>query len=96
MNGNPSRSTGNFTVAELAGDYTGPRYTMPRRLGEAIGLVSGDDWKTIEPLVRRMWSNGNPLTWDEARPAIFVTWQRTRRAFEPGHGPSHPRPGSGA
>src|SRR5881392_4087442 len=46
----PARTTGSFSVAELAGDYSGSRYAFARRLGEAAGPISADNWREVQPI----------------------------------------------
>lgn len=82
------RITGTFSVEELAGDFSAPRYAFARRLGETLAAVSDADWLTIERATRALWDpHTAQLSWDEARPAIFMGWTVARRAFGEAHNP---------
>ena len=76
------RTTGSFSVEELSGDYSDPRFAFARRLGESAGAVSADDWREVQPLLEDLWDGVKvELTWREARPAIYLAWRATKRLF---------------
>jgi len=76
------RTTGSFSVEELSGDYSGPRYAFARKLGESAGAISSDDWREVQPLLQDLWVGVKiELTWHEARPAIYMAWKSTKRLF---------------
>ena len=76
------RTTGSFSVDELSGDYSGPRYAFARKLGESAGAISSDDWREVQPLLEDLWVGVKiDLTFHEARPAIFLAWKSTKRLF---------------
>ena len=77
-----ARTTGSFSVAELSGDYSGHRYAFARRLGEAAGPISSDNWREVQPLFEDLWIGGEgELTWEEARPAIYHGWRSVKRVL---------------
>jgi hypothetical protein len=81
MQANPSvRITGTFSVEELTGDYSADRYAFARRLGDSVGSISIHNWRTVDPLLRALWLDrpGEP-TWEQARPAIYLSWKRAQQ-----------------
>lgn len=79
-NAQPARITGSFTVAELAGDYSAERYAFARRLGESVGAISAPDWRRVQPLLEALWrQREGELSFEDARPAIFLAWQSAQR-----------------
>ena len=75
-----TRITGSFTVAELSGDYDADRYAFARRLGESVGTISLADWREVQPLLEALWlQRDGELSFEEARPAIFLAWQSAQR-----------------
>ena len=82
MNANPAavRITGTFTVEELSGDFAGARFAFARRLGECLAAVSADEWPALERALRAVWHDQQAeLPWEEARPALFLSWERARK-----------------
>lgn len=79
-NAQPTRITGSFTVAELAGDYSAERYAFARHLGASVGAISAPDWRRVQPLLEALWlQRDGELSFEEARPAIFQAWQSAQR-----------------
>jgi hypothetical protein len=74
------RITGTFSVEELAGDFSHERYAFARRLGDSVGSISVDNWRTVEPLLKSLWRDrdGEP-TWEQARPAIYLAWKQSQQ-----------------
>lgn len=80
QNAQRTRITGSFTVAELSGDYEAERYAFARRLGESVGSISSSDWHEVQPLLEALWHHREgELSFEQARPAIFLAWQSAQR-----------------
>jgi hypothetical protein len=93
MQSSPSvRITGSFSVEELSGeDFGHERYAFARRLGDSVGSISVNNWRTVEPLLKALWldRDGEP-TWEQARPAIYLAWKQAQQLA----GQSDATPGS--
>ena len=78
----PSHITGTFSVVELSGDYTGLRFGFARRLGDCMAAISSNSWLDIERTLRALWdADRAKMSWEEARPAIYLSWRATRRVL---------------